>query len=361
MDLNIIMKVHKRDALALFEYCFNTRVGRGAWENASYELLAVGLNAIGCATSRGADFTAAVVRGCVAELERAGVAARVEIEPGKFDLVLNEKYRPTAALQIDEPQIDGETSETSEREEDNCEEAGCGDGCFEENSCEDAGFEEETDGADIRFQNHTADERQSRTVLAGRVPQGFGPSFSESDASNESTEGEPRLACARARVNRNKYINKNKIKEINKASFQFSEEDLETEKGPTVNDALRQVDFETESFRRTRADIARRVYEQGLHADLVDRITAAGRLGLASRSELMAAFELAEKETALYEKSNGFRGRRTKWETLCPIVKRWYEEAGYRWVKTTNRRETRPAPKCVLPAWYLKEEEEENA
>lgn len=97
MNLDIIMKVGKRDALALYEYYFNAREGSvDKLENTSYELLAIGLNKRGCKTSRGADFTTAVARSCVAELERAGAALRIETKPGQFDLVLPEFFQREA-------------------------------------------------------------------------------------------------------------------------------------------------------------------------------------------------------------------------------------------------------------------------
>ncbi len=114
MDFNLIKRIKKRDAILLHDFCaLKLREDSNALRETSFERVAVELNDANCLTARGCAFTAAVVRACVAELERAKVASREEIAPGKFNLTLID----AATTDSDAPQTERETREIPKRVE----------------------------------------------------------------------------------------------------------------------------------------------------------------------------------------------------------------------------------------------------
>ncbi len=89
MIFKIATRIKKRDAILLYAFHVERKI-RSLDAATSFERIAVAMNDANCRTARGFAFTGAVVRSCVAELERAGVARREETEPGFFKLTLIE-------------------------------------------------------------------------------------------------------------------------------------------------------------------------------------------------------------------------------------------------------------------------------
>ncbi|MBQ9813531.1 MAG: hypothetical protein IJM54_09495 [Thermoguttaceae bacterium] len=117
MKINLIKRIAKRDAILLYAfYADKLRREPNALRKTSYERIAVELNDANCATSRGFAFTAAVVRSCVVELERSGVATREIVAPGKFDLELRDPTAPT-----DDPPFKDDLPESDAPERDRSE------------------------------------------------------------------------------------------------------------------------------------------------------------------------------------------------------------------------------------------------
>ncbi|MBQ9128003.1 MAG: hypothetical protein IJY15_09635, partial [Thermoguttaceae bacterium] len=120
----------------------------------------------------------------------------------------------------------------------------------------------------------------------------------------------------------------------------------------TTDDVRRRVDFESPKVAALRAKIVERVWEPTLHADLVDRLTAAVVLRLGGFDWRAASTLIAEAKAdrALYDETRGTRfqrGSREIWRGLGLRVKRIFENAG--WVWTPTRFVDEPEPKRANP------------
>ena len=116
----------------------------------------------------------------------------------------------------------------------------------------------------------------------------------------------------------------------------------------TTDDVRRRVDFADPRVSALRAKIVERVWEPTLHADLVDRLTAAVVLRLGGFDWRAASTLIAEAKAdrALYDETKGTRfqrGSREIWRGLGLRVKRIFENAG--WVWTPTRFVDEPEPK----------------
>lgn len=121
----------------------------------------------------------------------------------------------------------------------------------------------------------------------------------------------------------------------------------------TTDDVRRRVDFNDPRVAALRAKIVERVWEPTLHADLVDRLTAAVVLRLGGFDWRAASTLIAEAKAdrALYDETKGTRfqrGSREIWRGLGLRVKRIYENAG--WVWTPTRFVDEPEPKRATSA-----------
>ena len=125
-------------------------------------------------------------------------------------------------------------------------------------------------------------------------------------------------------------------KQINKQTDFLSIEEL-AENTPTDSDF----------FQRFRRLLVRDLYEPGLHAELLDRAVLAFAARIVTSREVESAVRKAKEDRALFERSNGFRGSSTLWRSFALSVKTWFDEAGYFWTPTRNRREPAPARKEV--------------
>lgn len=301
--MELVERTTKRDAI-LFYFHFFLRANTRRIENMTYEHFAVALNDRGLSATRASDFTKTTVRACIYELARIGAIERIKRTKTRFDLVdLRDQEESQESASASENRADSNDSNDS------------------------------------------------------NVP-------NESDASRAR---ENDLFINNNLLINNKNNNKSNNKETNCDSFEVAEES-EEENAPdaslenrvvsssenrasnsTVDDALAQVDRTSARFSAIRAKLARSIYEQGLHADLVDRMAGAAILGLADMGEFRDAITRAKEEKELRVKSNGFRGKQFLWQTLCPIVKSWYESAGYSWLPTSNRLETAPIARTAEP------------
>lgn len=121
---------------------------------------------------------------------------------------------------------------------------------------------------------------------------------------------------------------------------------------PATDDVRRRVDFGDPRVAALRAKIVERVWEPTLHADLVDRLTAAVVLKLGGFDWRAASALIAEAKAdrALYDETKGTRfqrGSREIWRGLGLRVKRIFENAG--WVWTPTRFVDEPEPKRANP------------
>lgn len=103
------------------------------------------------------------------------------------------------------------------------------------------------------------------------------------------------------------------------------------------------VDFTRPAVANVRRYIAKQIYEEGLHADLVDRATVAIVRGVVSKAELDAAIRESRDRKRQLETTNGFKGAYHLWETFALKVKAWFDGLGVLWTATSFRRERRPA------------------
>ena len=282
-NLQFLQAVKRIDAAVLFEFLFSVILEGepGTVETTTFERLAERLNGYGLRTSRDSVWTAAVVRTNLAVLETVGVADRKQVTRAEFDLHVR-RFAGTASAATAKER---EPERSVQRRNDNS-----------------------VSNSDFRFQNENENENEFQ--------------------SSEHKE----YIINNSRIN--KLINKPET-----VCF-----DLPEQEPPTVDDAVRNVDFSEPKVQRLRRKIARDLYEPGLHAGLVDRATAAVVARIASTNELAAAIRYAKEERRRAETTNGFRGNPIVWRSFAPFVKSWFDEAGYRWTPTDNRRERVPVP-----------------
>lgn len=281
----LLKRVSKRDSALIYcEFFYAPSLTR--LNDVSYEYMAIELSRRGCFTSRGAEFTAVVVRSCVMELTRVGALVREQTSFSRFNLFVPE-----------------ETVETR-----------------------DANVEQVVENEKDKERKEEERPRASEIELA--------------------------------RVNEN--IN-NKL--INKSIKQFLDveekgEEVEESAIPekTIDSAMSRVDFDDPNISAFRAKIVDSVYEPGVHADLIDRIVVAKALGIASEYDIQETITRAKEERETHQKSNGFRGKKFLWQTICPFVKNWFESAGYRWIPTSFQREQAPRRVESVPSRFDEEQ-----
>ena len=281
-QLQFLQAVKRIDAAVLFEFLFSVILEGepGTVETTTFERLAERLNGYGLRTSRDSVWTAATVRTNLAILETVGVADREQVTRAEFDLHVRRFAGTASAATVKER----EPERSVQRRNDNS-----------------------VSNSDFRFKNENENENEFQSS------------------------------------NNNEYINNSRInKLINKPETVCF--DLPEQEPPTVDDAVRNVDFSEPKVQRLRRKIARDLYEPGLHAGLVDRATAAVVARIASTNELAAAIRYAKEERRRAETTNGFRGNPVVWRSFAPFVKSWFDEAGYSWTPTDNRRERVPVP-----------------
>lgn len=285
-NLQFYSAVKRIDAVVLYEYVFSIALEGepGAIHATTFEQIAERLNGYGLRTARDQRWTAATVRANVAVLERVGVAIREPISRAEFNLhVARYAGTPSAATTDTEPPVPPKPTATVEKIPVH---------------------------SSVRFENENENENERRN------------SISETTVPN-----------TRELILINKSI---------KESILESEPKEPDRDAPTVDDAVRRVDFTDDKVRRLRQAISRDVYEPGLHADLVDRAATAIVQKIATPNELKAAIRQAKENLRIQEITNGTKGKNTLWRTLALFVKAWFDEAGYIWTPTANRREKSP-------------------
>ena len=285
-NLQFYSAVKRIDAVVLYEYVFSIALEGepGAITATTFEQIAERLNGYGLRTARDQRWTTATVRANVAVLERVGVAIREPISRAEFNLHV-ERFAgtPSAATTDTEPPVPPKPTATVEK------------------------FPVRRP---VRFQNENENENERRNSIS-----------------------ETAVPYTRELILINKSI---------KESILESEPKEPERNAQTVDDAVRRVDFTDDKVRRLRQAISRDVYEPGLHADLVDRAATAIVQKIATTNELKAAIRQAKENVRIQEITNGTKGKNTLWRTLALYVKAWFDEAGYIWTPTANRREKSP-------------------
>lgn len=183
-------------------------------------------------------------------------------------------------------------------------------------------------------------------MSAKRAPRRARRSHYENENENENGNED-----AKSDDNTKEYINTLVNKQINKLlKEKLSEKDsqersadreVESERA-TIAETVASVDFDAPKVKKLRTKLAREIYEPGIHSELIDRAVVAVVKKLATVEELRAAVNRAKDDKRLLATTNGFRGVTTLWRSFALSVKNWYDEAGYTWTPTSNRRE--PAP-----------------
>lgn len=284
MNLRLLSKLKTRDAAVIYEYLFALLNGSaGQLKNLTFESIAAGLNLADVKTSRGALFTAAVVRNRFCELERVEVVSKETTEGGMFDLYVFMPYPCAVEESTTEPQNEIVPDPYNGR----------------------SLFDYAEDQANVSHSHY------------------------ENENENENTKIET--------APNKEYINK---KQTNKQTVNSVEETIVRRE--TVDDVVASVDFTQCNVAKLRRLLVRTIYENGLRADLVDRAVAAVVRGYATTNELQAAVNESKDEKRLLDSTKGFRGKRKLWQTFCLRVKDWYDAADVEWVSTSPRREQQP-------------------
>ena len=193
-------------------------------------------------------------------------------------------------------------------------------------------------GVDFRYETHSQNENEVRNGNENETENAAQVAEKQTVNAVSKAANEPRFEAAPLEENNiNNIINK-----TNNQPEVFCCD--EVAKRPATDDVRRRVDFADPRVAALRAKIVERVWEPTLHADLVDRLTAAVVLlvGGATRSTVFALIREARDEKTLYERSNGRAGKRTIWQTATLRLKRLFENAGWVWSPTRFADEPRP-------------------
>lgn len=289
MTLDLLSIIKKIDAAVLFEYFYTVELegADGTVSRTSFERLAETLNAAGLRTAREQLFTASVVRLNVKRLEELQVVERLNVSGAEFDLRFRRYKAPARTSEPERKETPAETSVPAPVEK------------FSARNCVRSHSEFHSD-----FHN-------------------------ENENGAENGTSSPYSSLESININ----------KQINKTDF-LSIEEL-AEKTPTDSDF----------FQRFRRLLVRELYEPGLHAELLDRAVLAFAARIVTSREIETAVRKAKEDRALFKRSNGFRGSSTLWRSFALSVKTWYDEAGYFWTPTRNRRE--PAPERREVEWAI--------
>ena len=289
MTLDLLSIIKKIDAAVLFEYFYTVELegADGTVSRTSFERLAETLNSAGLRTAREQLFTASVVRLNVKRLEELQVVERIPVSGAEFDLRFRRYKAPARTSEPERKETPAETSVPVPVEK-----------ISARNS--------------VRSQNDF-----------------------HNDFHNENENGAPNESTSSSFL-----VDININKQINKQTDFLSIEEL-AEKTPTDSDF----------FQRFRRLLVRDLYEPGLHSDLLDRAVLAFAARIVTSREVESAVRKAKEDRALFERSNGFRGSSTLWRSFALSVKTWYDEAGYFWTPTRNRRE--PAPERREVEWTV--------
>ena len=296
--VDFINSLKSRDAALVYFWLRDQIGGAGRVETTSFEKIAVKLNAANLVTSRGAAFTAAVVRSKFKELETVGVVDREEVDGATFNIYVFNPipgYAP-AAEPVEEPKPDPY-------------------------------------GGRRLFDFHFENENE-----------------------NENRNGIEKAENARAHNKENILINKKinnpegEEKTNPPTSSAVGATPPPTHDAPTPEEATRRVNWDDDAVKATRREIASIVWEHEINPEIIDRLTAACVLGIGGidKRRVIRIAKNAVSERDLYVSSNGRAGKSHVWKALGYSVKRIYDAGGYAWTPTRTGIEPspyqRPAP-----------------
>lgn len=151
------------------------------------------------------------------------------------------------------------------------------------------------------------------------------------------------------------YKNKTKIKQIKKREIESDEEEASTAdaadadqgtEAPSLSagSVRERVDFESPKVAKLREQVARVLYEETVHPDVIDRAVAAVVLGIGGFTfdQLRRINREAEAEQALYRDTGGNRGVRFRWMVTNLRLKRLYRLNGWAYPATRLGYEVSP-------------------
>ena len=150
--------------------------------------------------------------------------------------------------------------------------------------------------------------------------------------------------------------NKKKIKEIKKQDYAEGVEASDADKpasddgehvpagAVSAGDVRSVIDFDSVPVARTRSEVARILYEDTIHPDVVDRATAAIvlEIGGFTVQQLRRINSEAELEQNLYRDTDGRRGKKYRWMITNLRLKRLYRLHGWAYPRTTLGYEISP-------------------
>lgn len=283
--VRFLSQIKTRDAALIYFWLRDRlRGGTGLIGTTTFETLASRLNAAGLKTSRGALFTAAVVRARLNELEGVSAIIRDAVDAGAFILYVYEpKEEPAADPTECEPPVDYYAGKSL---------------------------------FDFHFENENENENQ-----------------------NEKTKS-----------HKEEYIYQEINKQINNREGEARKAE-NVEALPTVEEATSRVDWADQDVQRLRSELARIVWEPEINPGLIDRLAAAGALGIAGadRRRCMRIARDAVNERDRYERTEGRAGKSHIWKALGYSVKKLYDAAGYEWTPTRPGVEPEPRRASVCP------------
>lgn len=286
--LEFINSLKSRDAALVYFWLREKTGGVGRLEGTSLERIATGLTVDKLTTSRGANFTAAVVRSKLKELETVGVVDREDADGATFNLYV---YNPIPLPMGDEiaPEPEPEPVDLY-------------------------------DGRTL-FDFHYENENENENEI--------------------EKEKEPRI---NREILINKKINNPKGEDQEEPEPQPSTTPEPKSDAPTPDDAVSRIDWRREDVQRLRDELTAIVWEPDINPAIIDRLTATCVLGVAGvdRRRVFRIARDAARQRELYVASDGRAGKSHAWKALGYSVKRVYDAAGYAWTPTKPGIE--PAP-----------------
>ena len=290
----VLRRVKSRDAALLFCW-MKRRTSSKTLRDVGFEAIAKGMKHSGLKTSRGAAFTARVIRERLGELEGAGLIER-DVRGEDFDVYLR-----------DAAPIGSEENANSSLD-------------FDDENGNENGNE---NGLHTRARN-----KENIFKINKQINNHAGKNLLE------ETKGSEIVA-----------------ESIEAFQASSHKESGEKDARPTSESVLQRVNFQDPRIAAFRAKVVAKIWERELNPELVDRLVAAAVLKLAGFNETSALglCRDAVDERTLFERTNGRAGKRKAWQTIGYGVKRVYETAGYAWTPTRIGNEPAPRYASLLP------------
>ncbi len=348
----LMVRVPKADAQRIYLYCFHEKK---TVRKTRFESLAAQLNTC-FSTERGNEFTAVVVRNNLAILRDLKLVKFVELGKGFFNFVavdtvsdalyLNSIFSAKPSQKADafgydndaandndiDNDVDNDTDNANDIANDNANDVDndTRQNCVDDSeNADSAPVSDACENAEKTRRNSAENDESSRARAFKQINiNSFNKQTKESDeqVKQEETSVAPITAMPNAQP----------TQAVPNAQQPRVQQQLDER--PTIDDALANVDLNSEELLALRRELVVKMYEPDLHVGLVDRVVGAIALGYVERSEMLRLIFNAKDSI-----ERGLSKEQKLWRIIGRTIIKKFSDHGYRWTGTTEKLEPKPA------------------